>query len=70
MMHGLLDSIELLTPAARDVVLALAETWPHRKLREAAKALLHPPEPAPGPVSASTSMQGAPTTFSAQPPLF
>lgn len=70
MMHGLLDSNELLTPAAREFVLALAETWPHRKLREAAKALLHPPESAPAPVSASTAMHGAPATFSAQPSLF
>lgn len=69
-MQGLVDSADLLTPAAREVVLVLAETWPHRKLREAAKALLHPPEPAPTPVTVATTMQAAPAPASAQPSLF
>jgi len=68
-MQGLVDSADLLTPAAREVVLVLAESWPHRKLREAAKALLHPPESTPAPVMVATTMQ-APAPARTQPSLF
>jgi hypothetical protein len=70
-VHGLLDRIDLLDPVARDVVLDLAENWPHRKVREAATALRHPPEPAPTPATGTTVVRGTlapPST--AQPSLF
>ena len=74
-IHGLLDSIGLLTPAARDLVLDLAESWPQRRVREAATALRHaPPEPAPATGSATGSVAspapGAPAPSTAQPSLF
>jgi hypothetical protein len=68
--QGLVDSIDLLTPAARDYVLDLAENWPHRKLREAATALRHPPEPAPAPLGESTAVQQSVARSAAQPSLF
>jgi hypothetical protein len=72
-MHGLLDSIGLLTPSARDFVLDLAESWPQRRVREATTALRHtPPETAP--VSAAGSVAspapGTPAPSTAQPSLF
>jgi hypothetical protein len=78
-MHGLLDSIGLLTPAAHDLVVDLAESWPQRRVREAATALRHaPPEPAPpagsgggsagGPVASPAPSAPAPSTV--QPSLF
>lgn len=36
-MLGLVDGIDVLAPAARGFLLDIAETWPHRKLREAAR---------------------------------
>lgn len=74
-MHGLVDSIGLLTPAACDLVLDLAENWPQRRVREAATALRHaPPEPAPDAGSAAGSVAspapGAPAPSTAQPSLF
>lgn len=68
MVHGLVDSADLLTPAARDFVLDLAQSWPHRKLREAATAVRHPPEPAP--VTPAIAVHGPPATSPAQPSLF
>jgi hypothetical protein len=73
--HGLLDSIRLLTPAAHDFVLDLAESWPQRRVREAAVALRHaPPEPAPVAGSAAGSVAspapGAPASSTVQPSLF
>lgn len=44
-VHGLVDNVELLTPAARELLLDLVASWPHRKLREAATALRRAPEP-------------------------
>ncbi len=67
-MHGLLDSIDLLAPAARELVLVLAANWPHRKLREAATALRQPPEPAQ--TSAATAAQKPKSRTEAQPSLF
>lgn len=70
-IHGLVDSIERLAPAARDVLFEIAENWPHRKLREAATALRHPPElaqAAPGVVA--TAVQGTAARPTAQPSLF
>lgn len=74
-IHGLVDSIGLLTPAARDFVLDLAENWPQRRVREAATALRHaPPGPAPAAGSATGSeaspapVATAPSTV--QPSLF
>jgi hypothetical protein len=69
-VHGLLDSIDLLAPAARDVVLDLAENWPHRKVREAAAALRNPPEPARAAATGATAVPGARTPLAAQPSLF
>lgn len=69
-IHGLVDSIDLLAPAARDLVLDLAENWPHRKLREAAAALRHPPEPAPTPLRLAAAAEGPATRSAAQPSLF
>jgi len=72
MVHGLVDSVDVLTPAARDFVLGLAETWPHRKLREAAAAVRHPPEPSPSPapLTPATGVQGRPAAEPTQPSLF
>lgn len=69
-VHGLVDSIDLLTPAARDVVLHLAERWPRRQLREAATALRHPPEPARAPLGVATAAQETAARATAQPSLF
>lgn len=74
-IHGLLDSIGLLAPATRDLVLDLAESWPQRKVREAATALRHaPPELAPPAGSAVGSVAspapGAPAPSTVQPSLF
>jgi len=69
-IHGLVDSIDLLAPAARGFVLDLAESWPHRKLREAAAALRHPPEPAPTPLGLTATTDGTATRSAAQPSLF
>jgi hypothetical protein len=69
-VHGLLDSIDLLVPAARDVVLGLAENWPHRKVREAATALKNPPGPARAAATGATAVPGARTPSTAQPSLF
>ncbi|HET6951381.1 MAG TPA: hypothetical protein VFI47_13450 [Acidimicrobiales bacterium] len=74
-IHGLVDSIGLLTPAARDFVLDLAENWPQRRVREAATALRHaPPGPAPAAGSAEGSVAspapGAPAPSTVQPSLF
>lgn len=48
-MFGLVDGIDAVPPAACDFLLDTAESWPHRKLRDAACALRHPPEAAPAP---------------------
>jgi hypothetical protein len=74
-IHGLVDSIRLLTPAARDFVLDLAGSWPQRRLREAATALRQtPPEPAPpaGSVEGSVPSRaaGAPEPSAVQASLF
>jgi hypothetical protein len=69
-VHGLLDGIDQLVPAARDVVLHVAENWPHRKLREAATALRNPPDPAPAPATGATAVPGTPVPSTAQPSLF
>ncbi|MGH9114051.1 MAG: hypothetical protein ACRDZN_17380, partial [Acidimicrobiales bacterium] len=56
---------------ARRPVLHVAENWPHRKVREAATALRHPPEPPPTPATATTVVPGTlPPTSTAQPSLF
>lgn len=70
-IHGLVDSIGMLTPAARDFVVELAESWPQRKLREAATALRHtPPEPAPSAGSAASPAPSAPAPSTVQRSLF
>ncbi len=69
-VHGLVDSINLLTPAARDVVLHIAERWPHRQLREAATALRHPPEPARAPLRVATAAEATAARSAPRPSLF
>lgn len=69
-IHGLVDGVDVLTPEARDVVLVLAQSWPHRQVREAAAALRNAPEPAAAPASVAITRRGAPTPPSAQPSLF
>lgn len=70
-IHGLLDSIRLLTPAAHDFVLDLAESWPQRRVRQAAMALRHAPhEPALDAGSVVSPAPGAPAPSKAQPSLF
>jgi len=70
-VHGLVDNVDLLTPAARGHLLDLAENWPHRKLREAA-ALMRAPEPTPWPGSAAAAagVQTPSELSAAQPSLF
>jgi hypothetical protein len=48
-LFGLVDSIDVVAPAARSFVLDIAESWPNRKLREVAASLRYPPEAASGP---------------------
>ncbi len=67
-VHGLVDNVDLLTPAARELLLDIAASWPHRKLREAATALRRAPEPAPFPGSAA--VHTTPEPSAAQPSLF
>lgn len=78
-IQGLLDCTELLPPAAREVVVDVAATWPNRRLRERASTLRHPPEPAcagqpPKPASAeglaAPTIERAPAPPSLQPSLF
>lgn len=69
-IHGLVDSVDLLAPAARDFVLDLAENWPHRKLREAAIALRHPHEVARAPLGVAMVAEGTATRSAEQPSLF
>lgn len=69
-MFGLVDGIDLVAPAARGFLLDIAESWPHRKLREAATALRHPPQAAPAPVLGATAAQGAAARSAAQASLF
>lgn len=69
-VHGLLDAAELLSSAARDAVVDVAATWPHRRLREAASALRHPPEPASADDPAVSTLRRAPQPPGAQPSLF
>jgi hypothetical protein len=69
-VHGLLDGVDLLAPAARDVVLDLAEDWPHRKVREAAAALRNPPEPVRAPATGGPAVPAASTPSAAQASLF
>lgn len=69
-MFGLVDGIDVVAPAAAAFLLGIAESWPHRKLREAATALRHPPEAAPGPVPEATGTRGAAAGSAAQPSLF
>lgn len=69
-MFGLVDGIDVVAPAAGGFLLDIAESWPHRKLREAATALRHPPEAAPGPVLDVTAAPGAAARSAAQASLF
>lgn len=69
-MFGLVDGIDVVAPAARGFLLDIAERWPHRRLREAATALRHPPEAAPGPFPKATGARGAGAVPAAQPSLF
>lgn len=69
-INGLVDSIDVVAPAARDFVLDLAESWPNPKLREAAAALRHPPEPAPAQLGEASPVQRAAARSAAQPSLF
>lgn len=69
-MFGLVDGIDVVAPAARAFLLGVAENWPHRKLREAAAALRHPPEAAPAAVPEVTGVRGAGAVSAAQPSLF
>jgi hypothetical protein len=69
-VHGVLDSIDLLAPAAREFVLDLAENWPHGKVREAAATLRNPPEPPRAAATGATAVPGARTASAAQPSLF
>ena len=69
-IHGLVDSVDLLAPATRTLVLNLAETWPQRKLREAAMALRQPPEPAPTPPEPATAVRRTEARSALQPSLF
>lgn len=69
-MFGLVDGIDVVAPAARGFLLDIAESWPHRRLREAATALRHPPEGAPGPVPKATGARRAAAVSAAQPSLF
>jgi len=71
-VHGLVDNVDLLTPAARELLLDIAASWPHRKLREAATALRHATEPAPSPGSAAVAaaVHTTPEPSAAQPSLF
>jgi hypothetical protein len=69
-MFGLVDGIDVVAPAARGFLLGIAENWPHRKLREAATALRHPPEAASAPVPAVTGVREPAAAPAAQPSLF
>lgn len=69
-MFGLVDGIDVVAPAAGGFLLDIAESWPHRKLREAATALRHPSEAAPGPVPDVTAAPGAAARSAAQASLF
>jgi hypothetical protein len=69
-IHGLVDSVDLLAPATRTLVLNLAETWPQRKLREAAMALRQPPEPAPRPPERATAVRRREARSALRPSLF
>nr|MDQ3574973.1 hypothetical protein [Actinomycetota bacterium] len=44
-VHGVLDGVEGLTPAARAAVAKLATTWPQHDVREAAAAITARREP-------------------------
>lgn len=68
-IFGLVDSIDGVAPAARGFLLAIAERWPHRRLRETATALRHPPAAAPAPDPDATG-RGAATRSTAQASLF
>jgi hypothetical protein len=69
-LSGILDSVDVLAPRTRDLVLGLAERWPHRKVREAATALRDPPEPAAAPVTEATDVRAAAALSTPQPSLF
>lgn len=69
-INGLVDSIDVVAPAARDFVLDLAESWPDRQVREAAAALRHPPQPAPAQLGEAPPVQSAAARAAAQPSLF
>jgi hypothetical protein len=69
-IFGLVDSIDVVAPAARDFLLDIAASWPHRKLREAATALRRPPDAAPAPVLGVTAAPGATARSAAQASLF
>lgn len=69
-MFGLIDGIDVVAPAARGFLLGVAESWPHRKLREAASALRHPPEAASAPVPEVSGRTGAGERSTAQASLF
>jgi hypothetical protein len=69
-MLGLVDGIDAVAPAARDLLLGLAENWPHRKLREAATAQKRPPKAAPAAVLELTAARGATAGSAAQASLF
>lgn len=69
-MFGLVDGIDVVAPAARGFLLDIAESWPHRKLREAATVLRHPPEASPAPVLGVTDVAGTAACSAAQASLF
>lgn len=69
-MLGVIDALDALAPAERSRVLDVAESWPHRKLRDAATALRHPPEASPAPVLDVTAAPEAATRSAAQASLF
>lgn len=69
-MFGLVDGIDVVAPAACDFLLDIAESWPHRKLREAATALRHPPADVAARVPEVTGVRGSAASPTAQASLF
>lgn len=69
-IEGVVDAAELLSPAARDAVIDVATSWPHRRLREVASALRHPREPAPADDPAWSTIRRGPEPPGTQPSLF
>ena len=69
-MRGILDSIDVLAPRARDFVLGVAGRWPHREIRETATALRKPAEPGRAALTGVTGEQQTAAPSTDQPSLF